>query len=134
MTIKKVNIPIKPKSKPRGQIGKYGNITHSMGGYMEWQQQFFYHLTVAKFEIPDNLYALIYHFLMVKQGGNPPDLDNLIGGVNDVLVKYEYLKDDNWKIVSKQFAFATLSDKPGISIYTCQSRKELVYIINTFCC
>ena len=134
MTIKRVNIPIKPKSKPRGQIGKYGNMTHGMGGYMEWQQQFFYHLTVAKFEIPDNLYALIYHFLMVKQGGNPPDLDNMAGGVNDVLVKYEYLKDDNWKILPRLFVYGTQSQKSGIVIYTCQTKQEFLHIISEFSC
>ena len=133
MTIKVVNIPIVPKSKPRGQIGKYGNMTHSMGDYMDWQKQFYWFLSTTDFAIPSDLYAIVYYFRMVKKGGQPPDLDNQIGAVNDVLVKYEYLKDDNWKIIPRQFAFATSSNKSSIGIYTCQNKEELIHIINTIC-
>lgn len=130
MTINIVKIPIAPKPKPRGQLGKYGNMTHSLKGYREWQDELDKYLRIAKFIIPDNFYGIIYHFGIVKKRGGKPDISNLVGGIEDVLVKYDYINDDNYQVIKHYFASAIQSEKSFINIYVTDNKAEFLYVLN----
>ena len=130
MTIAKVILPVKPISKPRGMLNRYGKITHSLGGYRQWQKEFHSHISSTSFIIPNTFHSIVFQFNITPVRGHPPDLSNMQGAVEDALVKYKYLKDDNWKILTRFYTFATVSKQPSIILYVAESKEELLFIIN----
>lgn len=121
----RVYLPIAPHSKPRGQLGKHGNMTHSIGGYRIWQNKILQYLKSIDLVIPQDFYGIIFLFYIKPKAGHPLDLSNAQGGVEDVLVKGGYLKDDNWKILKRYATLGISSDKNYIEFY-------IVYDKNTF--
>lgn len=126
----KLSINIELKPKPRGQLGKYGNMTHSIGHYRQWQSAFVRAVKQTNFLIPSDFYAIIFHFRILPKPGRAPDLSNLQGAVEDALVKSNYLKDDNWKILSRYYTQGSLSDTNKIDLYIAESKKEFLFIID----
>lgn len=126
------HIPHQLKAKPRGQLGKYGNMTHSLNGYREWQISIAYNLRKIEFSIPNNFYGLVFVFHIPKLKGHPFDLSNLQGGIEDVLVKHEYLPDDNWKILGKYSGIAVKSVYPGYTIIPTMNKNEFIAGINHY--
>ena len=126
------HIPHQLKAKPRGQLGKFGNMTHSLNGYREWQASLNNKFKQIDLVIPSPLYGLIMIFHIPKLKGHPFDLSNLQGGIEDVLVKYEYLPDDNWKILGKYVGIAVKSVYPGYTIIPTMNRNEFIAGINHY--
>lgn len=132
MTISKIILPIKAFPKPRGQLGKYGNMTHSAGGYRAWQNQFSRLIQSTSFHVPDTFHSMVFQFNICTTRGRAPDLSNLQGGVEDALVKQKYLQDDNWKILTRFYTFGKVAPASEIIIYVAECKKELLYIIEHF--
>lgn len=126
------HIPHKLKSKPRGQLGKFGNMTHSLNGYREWQTSMKGKLEEINFSIPGDMYGLILIFHIPKLKGHPFDLSNLQGGLEDVLVKYEYLKDDNWLRLGRYAGIALKSEYPAYTIIPVENKQEFLSVINYY--
>ena len=132
MTIQKVSLPIRPYLKPRGALGKHGNMTHSIGYYRKWQEGFKKHIASTSFYVPPDFYAIVFQFKLASRSGGKPDLSNLQGGVEDALVKHKYIPDHNWKILQRYYTCGTPASISSIELYICQSKKELIYIIEKF--
>jgi Holliday junction resolvase RusA-like endonuclease len=133
VTIKKIQLNnLYGKPKPRGQIGKYGNMTHSMNGYREWQNQVIKQLNGSDWYIPENFHSLVFNFHIKPKSGHPPDLSNMQGGMEDVLVKNKNLVDDNWKILKRYYTFGQESDRNRIIIYACETKADLLFCIEKF--
>lgn len=132
MTIQKIHIEIRPMSKPRGQLNRYGAMTHSLKGYPQWTDKFIKAVKGAGFSIPPNFHSLVFQFNLQKLRGHPPDLSNLQGAVEDALVKGGLLPDDNWKILQRFYTFGLLADTPSIVIYRVDNKKELLFLIEKF--
>lgn len=132
MPIQKLHLELRPFSKPRGQIGKYGNMTHSIGKYRQWQEEFKLLIASTTFKVPSSFYAIIFDFKLSPRRGGKPDLSNLQGGVEDALVKYGYILDDNWKVLQRYYTVGTPASKSSIDLYVCESKKELIYSILNF--
>jgi hypothetical protein len=48
--------------KPRGGIGRYGNMTHSSKGYRQWQTKFLESLYNSANQFPGDFHCLIFFF------------------------------------------------------------------------
>jgi len=78
------------RPKPRGRLAR-GRIVHSaVEGYREWQSSMGLALKELDFHLDktDRL-GIIFHRPLNA------DIDNLLGGLLDVLVKYQFIADDN---------------------------------------
>jgi Holliday junction resolvase RusA-like endonuclease len=132
MSIQKLIIPMRAIPKPRGQIGKYGNMTHSIGKYREWQEQFKKHIACTTFYVPKEFYSMVFKFNLAARSGGKPDLSNLQGGVEDALVKHKYIPDDNWKILQRFYTCGSPASISSIELFVCTSKKETLYVIDKF--
>lgn len=134
MAIKYYQILMKPMSKPRGQIGKFGNMTHSIGRYRDFQKELDYKLKLTQFSIPVGFYALAYVLFMGKKIGRPNDVDDMVGAIKDVFVRFEYIKDDSYKHIPRFWSEAVESSNPkhfSIVIFTIATEKDLeTFILN----
>lgn len=133
----KVTLPYTPMSKPRGQVGKAGNMTHSsfkapttlkgnlrlLSGeqvpYRDWQLAI---KTSLRMYHPDPfppLFCLVYVFHIAgSKLGRAQDLDNMVGGINDCLTD-GWIKDDSWKVLKRFWAEALPAQKSKIELYVC---------------
>lgn len=132
MSIIKIYLPIRAFPKPRGQLNKHGKLTHSLGGYRQWQTDFKTLIDSTPFYVPSNFHSVVFRFGIPKKRGHAPDLSNLQGGVEDALVKSKYLHDDNWKILTRYYTFGQQTAQPSITLYVAGCKKELLYIIEQF--
>lgn len=133
MTIKKLYLPIKPHQKPRGALNKYGAMCHSMGTYRNWQKSFITLLEGSGFALNGMvIYSICIDFQMVKKKGRKPDVDNLVGGVFDTLVKAGVIGDDNYGELPRLYADAHLHPASGMTIYFTENKKEMLYTIEKF--
>lgn len=124
-------IPIAPMSKPRGQLGKYGNITHSIGGYRDWQRNLARKLASVKFTIPTDYFALIIILHISKnKRGRSQDVDDMIGGFFDSLVKFDFIKDDNWRIVTRYWSEAIQGDRGAIEVFVATSLQDVSWFFS----
>lgn len=134
MSIKYYQIAITPMSKPRGQLGKFGNLTHSVGRYREFQKEIEYKLRLTNFSIPVGFFALAYVLFMGKKRGRANDVGNMIGALEDVFVKYEYIKDDSYKHLPRFWSEAVESRNHkhfSIVIFTMEVEKDLeTFVLN----
>jgi len=100
--------------KPRGQLGKHGNITHSADPrYRAWQLAFKQRLAAQTLDCFDGAYGYGFLLHMPKKAGQQPDIDNMMGGIMDCLTRdkkdpdaHYWLKDDNWRILSRCYVVA----------------------------
>ena len=118
MSYKKFVIPLQPRSKPRGEIGKQGNITHSSGGYRGWQADFLKQLRklAGRPHTYVRLAGIIVLHSRAKRRGLP-DVSNMLGAVEDTLIEAKWLKDDNFKIVPRVFSDCIERNYDAIEIY-----------------
>lgn len=131
MAIRYYNLKnITPLSKPRGQLGKFGNMTHSSGNYRKFQQEVYERLTELTFAIPGDFFALAYIFYMGRKKGRANDVGNMVGAIEDVLVKYKYLKDDSWLHLPRAWQEAVASDVFGITLLVLESASDIVYFMS----
>lgn len=100
--------------KPRGAIGKQGHMTHSMYGYRDWQASIINSLSSNGFKWLPNAYYL-YDIEISSKRGRPPDLSNLIGSWEDVLVKAGYIQDDNWKFINRFYTQGRFVQSLGVN-------------------
>lgn len=138
MSIYRLAVPLKPKPKPRGQLNKYGAMTHSLNGYREWQTEYLKHIALTEFKIPLGFYGMIFQFNIRQGVGGLADVSNLQGGVEDILVKAKLIKDDNYRILRHYAAFALEIDKKktedcsSIILYVTETKKEFLYTYDKF--
>lgn len=113
--------------KPRGQLGKYGNMTHSAKSeYRKWQTKFRIRFLRLRREPIEKFYCLIYVFYLPIKIGRLPDLDNLEGGINDALTPDKtgfpgWIKDDNISLLNYNVSRA---------FYKCPKGKIEIIIID----
>lgn len=119
-------LPIPKRAKPRGGIGKYGNMTHCTGGYREWQDDGIKLLRCLNVPKVENIYSL--HITFYKKGRG--DLDNLAGGVMDLLVKSGVIDDDDWSTIPNLIIKTNSEKKDQIDIYFCQNREESIKLFS----
>lgn len=132
MTIYKAHIPMDEKPKPRGGLGRSGNMTHALNDYRNFQKMFLSMLNATGFRIPDGFHALVFKYNIKPKRGGKPDLSNLQGFVEDALVKGAYIKDDNWRILSRYFTFAHESDVSSIDLFCVMTQDELIHVIKKY--
>lgn len=113
-------------SKPRGGLGKYGNMTHSLNGYREWQREFALRLKSVNFSL-ENHYAIMYRLILSKRKrGRPQDVTDMIGALEDVFVQYNFIKDDNWRRIPRYWGEAIQGGEESIiEIYVLMSESEI---------
>lgn len=121
---------ITPLSKPRGQLGKFGNMTHSSGNYRQFQQEIYERLTELNFSIPGEFFSLAYIFYMGKKRGRANDVGNMVGALEDVLVKFEFLRDDSWLHLPRAWQEALASDRFGITLMVLDKPSDMVYFMS----
>lgn len=110
MTITKFSlkqIPIVPK--PRGQLNKYGKMTHALNGYGQWKKDCIRIINASDLQILPGYFGFVYHLKIKPKCGQQPDCSNLIGSFEDALVKSGRLKDDNWRVIPYFAVFASES-------------------------
>ena len=122
----KIILPITKRAKPRGKIGKYGNITHSTGGYREWQADGIKLLKCLNVPLVTNIYA--FHITFYKKGRG--DLDNLAGAVMDLLVEAGVIADDDWVTIPNLIIKTNPEKKDQIDIYFCQNKEESIKLFS----
>lgn len=134
--IQKLYLPLKPKSKPRGKIGKHGNIYHQSADYSEYQRTFNEHIKSCSFSLmmsEADLHSVLIDFHLVVKRGGKNDVDNLAGSVLDALVKYGVISDDNHTIVKRLYSQATVKpDNPAILIYFVGSKREMLHTLDKY--
>ncbi|QVQ57107.1 RusA-like resolvase [Anabaena phage Elbi] len=129
MSIIKYSFKISWFPKPRGGIGRYGNMTHSSGGYRQWQKRFLESLKEPG-NFPKKFHGLVFFFYIKPKPGSPPDLENLQGGVQDTLKKAGCIKDDNYKYIGRYYTdHIVVEDYSRFDLYVVFSRKEMLYVI-----
>lgn len=118
MSYKKFVIPLSPYPKPRGEIGKAGNMTHSSGGYRGWQNTFLKQLrsVAGQPHTYQKIQALVILQSRTKKRGLP-DVTNLAGAVEDTLIEAKWLKDDNFKINPRVYSECFERSFDAIEIY-----------------
>lgn len=118
MSYRKFVIPLKPYPKPRGEIGKAGNMTHSSGGYRNWQNTFLKQLrnVAGQPYTYQKIQALVVLQSRSKARGLP-DVTNLAGAVEDTLIEAKWLKDDNFKINPRVYTECFERSFDAIEIY-----------------
>ncbi|QLF85069.1 RusA [Nostoc phage YongM] len=118
-------------SKPRGGIGRYGNMTHSSKGYRQWQQKFLESLYNSNHPFPSDFHCLVFFFYIKPKSGHPPDLENLQGGIQDTLVKMGCIKDDNYKILGRYYTdHIVVKDASHFDLYVVSNHTEKIYVID----
>lgn len=92
-------IPLDPKTKKTGQrIVTNGNRKMIIPSkqYMEYEQACGWYVKPrSEIDYPVNVKCIFY-----RQKKTRVDLPNLLQAVDDILVKYGVLKDDNYKIIA----------------------------------
>jgi Holliday junction resolvase RusA-like endonuclease len=129
MTLTKLTLMIPGMSKPRGMIGKQGNIYHSSKRYVEWNKDFIGACFRANFTPPKDFHTLAIVFYYKNKRGHLPDVDNMQGASLDALVKGKYLEDDNISIVDSLYGRSIKSDTSYIEIYFCGLKKDFIHLI-----
>ena len=122
----KVILHLRKRAKPRGGIGKYGNITHSSKGYREWQDEAISLIRCMKIPPIGVIYSL--HIVFYRKGRG--DLDNLAGGVMDLLVKAGVIEDDDWVTIPNLIITTNPEKKDQIDIYFCHNKAESVKLFS----
>lgn len=131
MTIKIYNLNnFKAHPKPRGQLSGAGKMTHSLGGYRDWQNECIVRLKTVNFKLPDTFYAIVYIFYWSKQNkGRLPDGGNLRGGMEDALVKGELIKDDNVGILPRNYDNTVRFHRNAVQILIPEGLEDMIYIM-----
>ncbi|AND75665.1 RusA [Nostoc phage A1] len=130
----KYAFPFAAFPKPRGGIGRYGNMTHSSKGYRQWQQKFLeslsnYHSSEKSF--PIDFHCLIFFFYIKPKRGQPPDLENLQGAIQDTLKKAGCITDDNYKILGRYYTdHMVVKDTSHFDLYLVSNHQEKIYVID----
>jgi hypothetical protein len=135
MTIKKLSIPLKMFPKPRGNLGKHGGKTiiyHSTPEYVDWNKSFSRSCKDAKFASPESTLYYCFKFFHKPRPGHPPDGENCQGSIQDALVKCGFIQDDNINVIKRWYGEVTKTDFDLIDLYFCQTKKEFIYVLNTF--
>lgn len=122
----KIVLPIPKRAKPRGGIGKYGNMTHSTKGYREWQDDGIKLIRCLNVPVITDIYSL--HITFYRKGRG--DLDNLAGGVMDMFVKSGVIKDDDWVTIPNLIIKTNPEKKDQIDIYFCQNKEESIKLFS----
>lgn len=130
--IYKVTLPIPIKSKPRGGLGKYGNMTHSANDYRQWQELAFEALQKSGFKIPQKWNRICFKFYIKPRRGHKFDGGNIQGAVEDVFVQGHYLKDDNVDYIPRYMGDAVVSDKDCIEVFFCETKQDSLYVHEHF--
>jgi Holliday junction resolvase RusA-like endonuclease len=84
--------------KPRGIVGKGGNIYHSSKPYKFFRQNFINSLKNQGIVKPDEPYSkpfFVGWYYGYIDKGTDPDIDNLEGAILDSCKKYGLIKDDS---------------------------------------
>ncbi|XAI95745.1 RusA [Dolichospermum phage Dfl-JY23] len=116
--------------KPRGGIGRYGNMTHSSKGYRQWQSKFLESLSKTN-SFPKDFHCLIFFFYIKPKPGQPPDLENLQGGIQDTLKKTGCIKDDNYKHIGRYYTdHMVVKDSSRFDLYVVDNHQEKIYVID----
>lgn len=118
MSYRKFVIPLTPSPKPRGELGKHGNMTHSSGGYRKWQDTFLKQLrnVAGQPYTYQKIMALVVLQSRSKKRGLP-DVTNMAGAVEDTLIAAKWLKDDNFKINPRVYTDCFERSFDAIEIY-----------------
>lgn len=132
MSIQHIKIPLRGYPKPRGALGKYGNMTHSIGLYRQWQDEFRRYIAQTSFYVPQDFYSMVFKFNLAARSGGKPDLSNLQGGVEDALVKHKYIPDDNWKVLTRYYTCGSPASTSSIELFICMNKKETLYTIEHY--
>lgn len=125
--IQKINIPLRPFSKPRGKLGRKGNIYHNDENYRLWKKQFLSCLETVQFKLPDFFYCLGFCFYIKPKRGHKPDCDNMVGSILDALKEGGYIIDDDYENIPKGIWVAKKSEIDKISLFVMGSQKDFVY-------
>lgn len=129
MSLIKLTLMIPGMSKPRGMIGKQGNIYHSSKRYVQWNKEFISACFNCGFTPPTEFHTLAIVFYNKSKRGHLPDVDNMQGASLDALVKGKYLVDDNISIVDSLYGRSIKSDSSYIEIYFCETKKDFVHLV-----
>ncbi|AND75569.1 RusA [Nostoc phage N1] len=122
---------IEPFPKPRGGVGKYGNMTHSSKGYRQWQERFKISLYGSRHPFPSKFHGLVFFFYIKPKPGQPPDLENYQGAIQDTLVLLDLMEDDNYKILGRYHTDHIVVKEPShFDLYVVSNRKEMLHVIN----
>lgn len=93
------NFPLMPK--PRGKIGKGGNIYHNSKEYVTFKNDVWLAVKEQLGYVPTiehRIYVgLFSEYKRTNRGRSPDFLDNQLGGLLDALVQLGLLKDDSRK-------------------------------------
>ena len=131
--MEKITIPMRAKSKPRGMLGKYKNLTHSAKDYRPWQQQFIKHLSNSGLKIKlDKLYLLASVIYLIPKSGGQPDASNMLGAIEDTLIKGGILKDDNWQLMPRIYCDVIKSPVDKIAFFLIHNESEFQYFFANY--
>lgn len=102
-------------SKPRGKLGKHGNIYHNDAKYVSFKQQIDRQMSKAlmkgqKHDYPLGV-ALLSEFTSRKRGNEYDLADNQLGALLDILVQSEYIADDSRKYLRESIVRGIESDR-----------------------
>src|SRR6476469_3332370 len=98
-----IQSPILPK--PRGKLGRSGNIYHNDKAYTEYKKEIESNIIKAipksyQWHYPIGI-AIINEFIP-KSRGSEADIDNLTGSILDCLVQKSYIPDDSRRYLRSQ--------------------------------
>lgn len=130
----KLTLNLAPYSKPRGQLGKHGNMTHSAdAAYRDWQVAFRAKLKNLYPQPFPKFFCIVYIFyIATSKKGRSQDIDNMVGAVNDALTPVEgdkfggWLKDDSWRYVPRIWTDTLPGIKSKIILCICQTPIEFL--------
>ena len=119
ITIYKAMIPIEPKTKKNNQKIIYRNkkpIIVQSDAYKQYERDAGWFLLTPREPIshPVNVKCIFY-----RSTERRVDLTNLLEAIDDILVKYHVISDDNFKIIAGHDGSRVLIDrqKPRTEIY-----------------
>lgn len=125
-----VDLPIRLVPKPRGGLGKYGNMTHYANNYGQWQTETARILKSTGFEMPETFTVLSLRIFLCGRGR--PDVENMVGAWQDLLVKHGYLKDDNFIHLPEIHAKATKSTRDRLKFFICLDREDWIDLVTNY--
>ena len=132
--VKILTIKIKVVPKPRGNIGKFGNLYHSSQSYNDFNKIFINPIKKVDFKLSEKFQYISFKFFLKPRRGHPLDGDNIQGAVQDALVKSKVIPDDNLNIINKWHGEIYTSDKDFdyIQIYFIKDKSDFLYTIKKY--
>lgn len=134
--MRRIFLLIEPKPKPRGSLGRHGNMTHSSGDYREWQVRFrsLLYVQIKPEQFPSDFYCLNLLLTVTKKfRGRDADRDNLIGSVFDAMQGWKdskgnvypgWINNDNWRTIPRGYEEVREGLQPSIEISVCSTMDE----------